>query len=88
MMQLVRTTVTLDPDTAQLLRRRMRERGQSFKVALNELIREGATSDRRDEPFRTQVASMGESAVNLDRALQLAAELEDDELLRKLRAGS
>jgi hypothetical protein len=31
---------------------------------------------------------MGESAVNLDRALQVAADLEDDELVRKLRMGT
>jgi hypothetical protein len=30
---------------------------------------------------------MGESSVNLDRALQIAAGLEDDELIRKMRAG-
>jgi len=31
---------------------------------------------------------MGESRVNLDRALTLAAELEDDELIGKMRTGS
>lgn len=83
----MRTTVTLDPDTEQIVRRRMRERGQSFKDAVNDLIRTGATS-RVDREFRTRTAAMGESTVNLDRALQVAADLEDDELLRRLRAGS
>jgi hypothetical protein len=82
----VRTTVTLDPDTEQLIRRRMRERGISFKEAVNEAIRAGATAS--NPPFRTETASMGESRVNLDRALQVAADLEDDELLRRMRAGS
>jgi hypothetical protein len=31
---------------------------------------------------------MGESHVNLDRALQLVADLEDDELIRRMRSGS
>ena len=31
---------------------------------------------------------MGESRVNLDRALQIAGDLEDDELVRKMRTGS
>lgn len=31
---------------------------------------------------------MGRSAVSLDRALQLAADLEDDELVRKMHGGS
>jgi len=77
----------LDAEAEQILRRRMRERGVSFKVALNDAIR-SSVADRRAEPFRTATASLGESAVNLDRALQLVAELEDDELLRRLRAGS
>lgn len=82
----MRTTVTLDPDVEQLIRRRMRERGISFKEALNQAIRSGAAA--RSEPFRTDTASMGESRVNLDRALQVAADLEDDELLRRMRVGS
>lgn len=84
----MRTTVTLDPDAEQIVRRRMRERGQTFKEALNDAIRSGAAAAGRPAPFRTEVASMGVSRVNLDRALQLVAELEDDELVRKLRAGS
>ena len=82
----MRTTVSLDPDTAALIRRRMRERGISFKQALNEAIRAGA-DENRGAPFRTATARMGVPAVNLDRALQLAAELEDDELVRKTRVG-
>jgi hypothetical protein len=84
----VRTTVTLDPDVEQIIRRRMRERGQTFKEAINDVIRSSVTAERGGKPFRTQVASMGESRVNLDRALQIVADLEDDELIRKLRAGS
>lgn len=84
----MRTTVTLDPDTAQLVRRRMKERGLSFKEALNEAIRAGAAAGQPVEPFRTETAALGESRVNLDRALQIAADLEDDELVRKLRTGS
>ena len=83
----VRTTVTLDPDTEAIVRKRMRERGQSFKDALNGAIRSGAAADAQPEPFRTRTASLGESRVNLDRALQVAADLEDDELLRRMRAG-
>ena len=83
----MRTTVTLDPDSEQLIRRRMRERGISFKEALNEAIRSSST-DAPTAPFRTETASMGESRVNLDRALQVAADLEDDELVRRMRAGS
>jgi type II secretory pathway component PulF len=78
--------VTLDPDSEQVIRRRMRERGITFKQAVNDAIR--ASERGQDRPFRTETASMGESAVNLDRALQIVADLEDDELIRKLRSGS
>lgn len=83
----MRTTITLDPDTEQIVRRRMREQGISFKEAVNQLIRSGS-GDRSVPRFVTETASMGESRVNLDRALQLAADLEDDELLRRMRSGS
>ncbi len=82
----MRTTVTLDPDTAALIRRRMRERGISFKQALNEAIRAGIAEPGR-EPFQTATADLGTPLVNLDRALHLAAELEDEELTRKARLG-
>lgn len=82
----MRMTVTLDPDTAALIRRRMQERGISFKQALNEAIRAGA-GDNRGAPFRTATAALGIPTVNLDRALQLAAELEDDELVSRTRVG-
>ena len=84
----MRTTVTLDADTAALIERRMKERGISFKQALNEAVRAGlAGTARRREPFRTPTTALGEPSVNLDRALRLAADLEDDELLRKSRVG-
>lgn len=84
----MRTTVTLDPDTEQILRRRMRERNISFKEALNEAIRDGVIEQEDRQAFTTETVSMGESRVNLDRALQVTADLEDDELLRKMRSGS
>lgn len=80
----MRTTVTLDPDTAALVQRRMREHGVSFKRALNDALRAGAGSAAS---FRTATADLGTPAVNLDRALQLAGELEDEELVRRMRIG-
>lgn len=88
MMLRVRTTVTLDPDTEQLVRRRMQERNQTFKEAVNDAIRAGSIVAGPSAPFVTQTASLGASRVNLDRALQLAADLEDDELIRKMQLSS
>ena len=81
----MRTTVTLDDDVLQIVRRRMSQQQVSFKVALNGAIRDGAASRRGPKEFRTQVADLGVPTVNLDRALQLAGELEDEELIRRQR---
>lgn len=83
----MRTTVTLDADTEVIIRRRMAEHGWSFKQALNDAIRRSVATDEQRE-FRTETASMGRSTVSLDRALSIAAHLEDDELMRRLSIGS
>ncbi len=62
----------------------MRERGLTFKQALNEAIRAGTSRRSVAEPFKTRTMDMGQPAVPLDKALRLAASLEDDELIRKL----
>ena len=60
----------------------------TFKEALNDAIRTAAVAEGVRREFRTETAAMGESSVNLDRALLIAGELEDDDLLRKMRSGS
>jgi hypothetical protein len=87
MLSLMRTTVTLDPDVELLVRLRMREQKVSFKAALNDAIRAGA-GGRPPAAFTTEPASMGRPRVNLDRALQLAAELEDEALLLRMHGGA
>jgi len=80
----VRTTITLDPDTDAAVRRLMRERGYTFKQAVNAAIRAGTGTRRRK--FRTPTANLGPARVPVDHALRLASELEDEELVRKLAA--
>jgi len=89
MMPPMRTTVTLDPDVAKLLRRAVRERGQSFKKVLNSAIRHGLAHKPKPKRFRQKSFHMGRAApgVNLTKALQLAAELEDAEIVRKFKLG-
>ena len=79
----MRTTVTLDPDTDAIVRRLMRERKLGFKQALNAAIRAGSTP-APDRAFQTPTYEMGEPAIPLGKALRLAGELEDEELVRKL----
>jgi hypothetical protein len=83
----VRTTITLDADTAALVDKRMREQGVSFKQAVNDAIRAGLAPPARRRPFRTPSRKLGLPAVSLDRALALAGALEDEELTRKLQLG-
>ena len=83
----MRTTVTLDADSERLLRAAMRERGLSFKEALNEAIRAGLTQGRR--PRRTRFIQktfpLGpEQNFRWDKALAAAEAMEDEELSRKL----
>jgi hypothetical protein len=77
----MRTTVTLDPDAEALVRRLMQERGISLDEAINEAIRAGLAGSATGEPTRSPSFRMGfEPALPWDKALQLAAELEDEEL--------
>jgi hypothetical protein len=84
----MRTTVTLDPDVEARLREVARERGISFKEALNGAIRAGLMAARGAREYRTPARSLGlRASVNLDKALQLAAEIEDAEIIHELERG-
>ena len=62
----------------------MRERGLTFKQAVNEAIRTNLTRAGRGRRFRTRTHDMGPPALPLDKAMRLAAELDDEDILRKL----
>jgi hypothetical protein len=85
----VRTTLTLDPDTAALLQRRMAQTGESLKAVVNEAIRAGLVDGPRqsDSEYRLVPRDMGEPRVSVTQALRLAADLEDEEIARKLAIG-
>ena len=83
----MRTTVTLDPDVEAKLKATMRERGISFKAALNDAVRAGLNGPApATRPFRMQTAPLG-ARVNIDKALTIAGEMEDEEYLRKREMG-
>lgn len=86
----MRTTVTLDPDVAAKLKATARESGVSFKEALNSTVRRGfERGEKTPRPYRLPHTQRLEAkpGVNLDKALQLAGEMEDAETIRKLRLG-
>lgn len=84
----MRTTVTLDPDVEALVRQAMRERGLSFKQALNQTIRAGManTSGAKAEPFRQRSFRLGRPRIDLTKALSLAGELDDQRTARHYHA--
>jgi hypothetical protein len=79
----------LDPDVEAVLRRAMRERGLSFKEALNQAIRMGMGAALRRQAqrhFRQKTHRMGfRPEFRWDKALALADAMEDEELARKLQ---
>lgn len=83
----MRTTVTLDPDTDALLKRAMRERRLTFKQAVNEAIRAGLTKPCERDEFTFPTYHMGEPKVDITKALQLAGQLEDEDIIRKFTQG-
>jgi hypothetical protein len=87
MMSGMRTTVTLDPDVERLVRAAMREKGISFKHALNQAVRAGLTRARSQQQrrFSQKTYSLGpELNFRWEKALAVADALEDEELSRKL----
>jgi hypothetical protein len=82
----VRTTVTLEPETEALVKKAMAERNLSFKEVVNEAIVRGLQPT--DRPRVTLPSfDMGPPLVNLDKATQLAGDLEDEEISRKMSMG-
>ena len=70
-----------------LVERAMRERGLSFKEAINYAIRAGlAPGSGEPRPYTTPRA-LGPAHLDLTKALALAAELEDQEIVRRLAEG-
>jgi len=81
----VRTTITLEPDVQALIRAAMKERGISFKEALNSAVRAGLTQGKQKRRYFAQKSySLGrDQNFRWDKALEAAAAMEDEELGRK-----
>ena len=85
----MRTTITLEPDVQALIRTAMKERGISFKEALNSAVRAGLTQGKtRRRHFVQKSYSLGSDRnFRWDKALEAAAAIEDEELGRKFSLG-
>jgi hypothetical protein len=83
----VRTTITLDSDVEALLKKAMRERGLSFKEAVNSGLRSGLSPSVPREDCVFPTFDMGAPAVDTVHALALASDLEDEESAREMGVG-
>lgn len=84
----MRTTVDLDPDVDARLRALARERGVPLRTVINDTLREGIRPQPEPAPYTLPSRALGViPGVNLHKALSLAAELEDEENIRKLERG-
>ena len=84
----MRTTLSLDPDVADEVKKEMRRSGRGLKATINEALRRGFRLGRRSPrpaTFRVQPHPFGlRPGVDPDRLNQLVDELEADEARRKL----
>lgn len=83
----MRTTITLDPEAKALIDKAMKERKLSFKQVVNEAIILGLSVDQPARKVELPVFDMGKPFINLDKALHIAGDLEDEEILRKMALG-
>ncbi|HVU37820.1 MAG TPA: hypothetical protein VHC95_05755 [Opitutales bacterium] len=85
----MRTTVTLENDVARQLREAAHRQGRSFKAVLNEAVRAGLHKPvARAKKITLPSYPMGAlPGVDLTKANALAAELENQEIFRKLELG-
>ena len=85
----MRTTLTIDDGIARQLKEIVHRSGKPFKTVVNEALRAGIEKSRIADvtrPYRLNPVAMGDvvGPYDLDKALQLADHLEDEEAARKL----
>jgi plasmid stability protein len=75
----MRITLTLDDSLVAILKERAVQEQRSFKETVIDLLRAGLVGKKQPKPFQMPTFSMGGPipGINLDKALSLAAALED-----------
>lgn len=80
--------MTLDEDVAHEVRRLMSERRAGFKETVNELLRRGLRSTEAVVPYEPPHFRSGvRGGIDLDKALAIVGQLEDDEFVRRYEVG-
>ncbi len=86
----MRTTLAIADDILVELKALALARKISLTRVTNETLRVGLAAEAREQiprRYRQRVFELGEPLVPLDRALRIAAALEDEEVIRKLETG-
>lgn len=87
----MRTTIDLAPDVLKRLRDTAHEENRPFKTIVDEVVRVGLLTrqpPQSKQPVEFPTWNFGFTPeVNLTKALALAAELEDQEIIRKMELG-
>lgn len=84
----MRTTVRVDDELLERLKAQARRENVSLTRLLNRTLRAGLVAagarKPRPAPHRERALAMGAPRIALDKALALAAVLEDEEIVREL----
>ena len=83
----MRTTLTIDDVLLQDLRRMAKRRGVSLKEIVNQALRRGLAGLEQPPKrarYRGRTFSLGTPRLDVDKALAVAASLEDEEIVRKV----
>ena len=88
----MRATLTLNDDIAEKVRKLSEESGKSFDAVINDLLRNGIVEEPARpmaRPYELEPVNLGDviGPYDLDKANQVAADLEDQEIIRKMEIG-
>lgn len=88
MMSIMRTTIQIDDELLITLKEQAHRQKSSLTRLVNQTLRAGLQAAKAPAPnkpsFQQQPHSMGAPKLRIDKALALAAALEDEEIIQKL----
>lgn len=84
----MRTTLTIDDSIMAMLKEEAYRSGLPLKQVINRRLQLGLQVDeerkQKEEAYESEAFHMGRAFFNLDKALALAGQLEDEEISRKM----
>ncbi len=84
----MRTTLTIDDSIDRKLKAIAKHSGRTYKQVVNDTLKRGLSApEYPKQEYRLKPSALGEPlpSYDLTKSLQLADQLEDDEIIRKLK---